>query len=146
MIFCVKIVLGGSANLTKGSAEPARPKFAEDSAEPTRLGRSLEPLNVLKWANVALLESLKLISRKIRVTRKLCHFHSVLRMITNFFFDDENGWCWMRNKDQGKRGMWGRQKRRVGGGVLFPKDGRGSSCGGGKSIVANPPPCCGLHF
>ena len=41
MIFCVKIVLGGSANLTKGSAEPARPKFAEDSAEPTRLGRSL---------------------------------------------------------------------------------------------------------
>ena len=33
--------LGGSANLTEGSAEPARPKLTKDSAEPARLGRSL---------------------------------------------------------------------------------------------------------
>ena len=33
--------LGGSANLTEGSAEPARPKLTKDSAEPARFGRSL---------------------------------------------------------------------------------------------------------
>ena len=33
--------LGGSANLTEGSAEPARSILAEGSAEPARLGRSL---------------------------------------------------------------------------------------------------------
>ena len=33
--------LGGSAKLTKGSAEPVRPKLTEGSAEPARFGRSL---------------------------------------------------------------------------------------------------------
>ena len=34
-------MLGGSAKLAEGSAEPARPKMDEDSAEPARFGRTL---------------------------------------------------------------------------------------------------------
>ena len=34
-------MLGGSAKLTEGSAEPVRPKIADGSAEPARFGRTL---------------------------------------------------------------------------------------------------------
>ena len=40
--------LGGSANLTEGSAEQARPKLTKDSAEPARFGRSLVEIVGLK--------------------------------------------------------------------------------------------------
>ena len=39
-------MLGGSAKLAEGSAEPARPKMDEDSAEPAWFGRTLTDINL----------------------------------------------------------------------------------------------------
>ena len=41
--------LGGSANLAEGSAEPVGPKLTDGSAEPARLGRSLEKGNCKRF-------------------------------------------------------------------------------------------------
>ena len=40
-------MLGGSAKLTEGSAEPVRPKIADGSAEPARFGRTLGPTKLV---------------------------------------------------------------------------------------------------
>ena len=39
-------LLGGSAKLAEGPAEPVRPKMAEDSAESARFGRTLTDINL----------------------------------------------------------------------------------------------------